>query len=549
MQFANFVPNKQKEIMKAIGLIRISTFSQELSSQRDKVKEAMLADGYTEENIILIEDIESGVKLKEEERNGLNKMKEYIEADPSINAVYVFEVSRISRRPGVIYSIRDYLTSKNICLVVLNPSFRTLKENGEVDTNSNLYLGIFGAFSENESIMTKIRTGRGRNKAIAEGRFIGGTVLFGYKNEKGYLVIDPGNAKIVKEIFESYSTGNYSIGMLAKEYNFSRERVAYILGNSSYAGLSSLDRSTKAAKSDFKLPPIITEELYQKVQKIKENNIKGMKKTSGNIYLCKSLLKCVKCLKSYIAHLTSISYRCKCSEGGAIPINLLDSFIWNLAKENRKKKLTSKAVYEKELERLQNSIYLLQDNFNKAETQLIQLNKKRDKLALMVLNDKISNELAENQYKEIDREIKKISKEKDNLVASIEDVDRRIKNLGMESLENPLDLDNINDPAEMYRIIKEEIYSIVVMEKKKNSMVAKIAVSFNPFDLELEDSRIEHYMIDTKNRTVTDQNGKAVKFDYIERFVLPENIKEAAKKAREKYNAKRALGVSGGGNA
>ena len=544
MQFANFVPNKQKEIMKAIGLIRISTFSQELSSQRDKVREAMLADGYTEENIILIEDIESGVKLKEEERNGLNKMKEYIEADPSINAVYVFEVSRISRRPGVIYSIRDYLTSKNICLVVLNPSFRTLKENGEVDTNSNLYLGIFGAFSENESIMTKIRTGRGRNKAIAEGRFIGGTVLFGYKNEKGYLVIDPSAAIIVKEIFEKYSTGNYSVGMLAKEYNFSRERVAYILGNSSYAGLSSLDRSTKAAKSDFKLPPIITEDLYKKVQKIKENNIKGMKKTSGNIYLCKSLLKCVKCLKSYIAHLTSISYRCKCSEGGAIPINLLDSFIWSLSKENRKRKLTSKAVYEKELERLQNSIYLLQDNFNKAETQLIQLNKKRDKLALMVLNDKISNELAENQYKEIDREIKKISKEKDNLVASIEDVDRRIKNLGMESLENPLDLDNINDPAEMYRIIKEEIYSIVVMEKKKNSMVAKIAVSFNPLDLELEDSRIEHYMIDTKNRTVTDQNGKEVKFSYIERFILPDNIKEAQKKAREKYNAKKALGGS-----
>ena len=51
-------------------------------------------------------------------------------------------------------------------------------------------------------------------------------------------------------------------------------------------------------------------------------------------------------------------------------------------------------------------------------------------------------------------------------------------------------------------------------------------------------------MIDTKNRTVTDQNGKTVKFSYIERFVLPDNIKEAAKKAREKYNAKKALGGS-----
>lgn len=529
---------------KCILLVRVSTQQQDLDQQRNKVFEAAKSDGYRDSDIIVIEDKESAIKLSEEERHGLVELKNYINSDSSIDRIYSWELSRISRQAKMLYSIRDFLVSKGVDLVILNPYFHVLKEDKTLDPNSNIFFGIFASMSENEGFLSKIRQARGRKKAIAEGRFIGGTVLYGYKNEKGYLVIDPSAAIIVKEIFEKYSTGNYSVGMLAKEYNFSRERVAYILGNSSYAGLSSLDRSTKASKSDFKLPPIITEELYQKVQKIKENNIKGMKKTSGNIYLCKSLLKCVKCLKSYIAHLTSISYRCKCSEGGAIPINLLDSFIWNLAKENRKKKLTSKTVYEKELERLQNSIYLLQDNFNKAETQLIQLNKKRDKLALMVLNDKISNELAENQYKEIDREIKKISKEKDNLVASIEDVDRRIKNLGMESLENPLDLDNINDPAEMYRIIKEEIYSIVVMEKKKNSMVAKIAVSFNPLDLELEDSRIEHYMIDTKNRTVTDQNGKMVKFSYIERFILPDNIKEAAKKAREKYNAKKALGGS-----
>ena len=530
---------------KCILLVRVSTQQQDLDQQRNKVFEAAKSDGYRDSDIIVIEDKESAIKLSEEERHGLVELKNYINSDSSIDRIYSWELSRISRQAKMLYSIRDFLVSKGVDLVILNPYFHVLKEDKTLDPNSNIFFGIFASMSENEGFLSKIRQARGRKKAISEGRFIGGTVLYGYKLDKKFLVIDPSAAIIVKEIFEKYSTGDYSVGMLAKEYNFSRERVAYILGNSSYAGLSSKDRTNnKVSRSDFKLPAIITEELYNRVQEIKQKNIKGLKKASGNIYLCKSLLKCVKCLKSYIAHLTSISYRCKCSEGGAIPINLLDSFIWNLAKENRKKKLTSKTVYEKELERLQNSIYLLQDNFNKTETQLIQLNKKRDKLALMVLNEKISNELAENQYKEIDREIKKISKEKDNLVASIEDVDRRIKNLGMESLENPLDLDNINDPSEMYRIIKEEIYSIVVMEKKKNSMIAKIAVSFNPLDLELEDSRIEHYMIDTKNRTVTDQNSKAVKFSYIERFILPDNIKEAAKKAREKYNAKKALGGS-----
>ena len=101
---------------KAIGLIRVSTVSQDLTQQTEAVKEEMKRDGYKPSNIILIEDKESAVTLSEEERQGIIKMKQYIESDPSIDAVYVFELSRLSRRPEVLYSVRDYLLEKKINL-------------------------------------------------------------------------------------------------------------------------------------------------------------------------------------------------------------------------------------------------------------------------------------------------------------------------------------------------------------------------------------------------------------------------------------------------
>lgn len=528
---------------KCILLVRVSTLQQDLDQQRNKVFEAAKSDGYRDSDIIVIEDKESAIKLSEEERHGLVELKNYINSDSSIDRVYSFELSRISRQAKMLYSIRDFLVSKGVDLVILNPYFHVLKEDKTLDPNSNIFFGIFASMSENEGFLSKIRQARGRAKAVAEGRFIGGTVVYGYKNEKGYLVPEPGTSNIVKEIFETYATGNHSLGTLAKEFNFSRDRIAYILSNPIYCGRSGRERK-KPSKTDLKLQAIITEELYDKVQSIKEKNCKDLKKRGNNVYLCKSILKCSKCMKTYIAHLTAISYRCKCSESGALPINLMDSLAWHLAKESRKKKLNSSDLYEKELEKLQNSISIMNDRLNQTENSLIQINKKKDRLALLILNDKITKDLADRQDKEITRELKNLGKEKDSIIASISDFNNRIKNLSVESLGNPLDIENITDPVEMYRIIKEEIYSIVVMEKRKNSMIARIAVSYSSLDPDIDNSKIEFYDIDTKNRIVYNSKNKAIKYKYLERFELTENIKAALKKARENYNLKKGVGVS-----
>ena len=87
---------------KAIGLIRVSTKSQKLESQSQKVKEAMIHDGYSEKDIILIEDKESGSKLSEEERSGLNKLKYDIEHE-DVDVVYTYEIRAHLQTSGYKY--------------------------------------------------------------------------------------------------------------------------------------------------------------------------------------------------------------------------------------------------------------------------------------------------------------------------------------------------------------------------------------------------------------------------------------------------------------
>ena len=58
---------------KCILLVRVSTGKQELNQQTEKVKEEALKDGYKDNQIIILENVESAVTLDEEERQGLNR--------------------------------------------------------------------------------------------------------------------------------------------------------------------------------------------------------------------------------------------------------------------------------------------------------------------------------------------------------------------------------------------------------------------------------------------------------------------------------------------
>lgn len=257
--------------MKAIGLIRVSTQAQQLESQSIKVKEAILRDGFKEEDIILIEDKESGSKLSEEERSGLNRLKHIIETD-EVSAVYSYEISRISRRASVVFSIRDYLISKGVQLVILNPYFKMLKDDGSLSETSNIFFGVFSSLSENETYIRTERVMRGKEKKTAEGKLACGYPIYGYTVDSNhYIIREPTQASIVQEIFERYA-GYESSGSIGKDLWLRGCLCAKTDKLISHqTKVCAILREKRYAKIDPNsiYPPLISKEMFYKVQEIR----------------------------------------------------------------------------------------------------------------------------------------------------------------------------------------------------------------------------------------------------------------------------------------
>lgn len=202
---------------KAIILSRVSTQIQELDSQTLAVKNEALKEGFKEKDLIIIEDKESAIKLSEEERNGLNKMKEEINKDRTITHVFIYELSRLSRRQLVLFSIRDYLIERNIQLICCTPYFRLL-EDGKLSQTANLMFSIFASMAESEMALKQERMKRGRMRNKMTGKNDNGPILFGYKSlEDKTIVIDEDKRQFVIDMFSLYATGQYSQLELAEE--------------------------------------------------------------------------------------------------------------------------------------------------------------------------------------------------------------------------------------------------------------------------------------------------------------------------------------------
>ena len=250
---------------RVIVLSRVSTSGQDLTQQTDEVLREVYKDGYTDKNIIIIEDTESAIKLSEEERHGLNKMKDHINKNKSIECVYIYELSRLSRRQLVLFSIRDFLVERKIQLICLKPYFRLLELNGEMSQTGSLMFSLFSSLSESEMMLKQERMMRGRRRNKELGKSIGGRKPFGYNVDKDKrYVINPIESSIVKRIFTDYGYGNKSMREIATELkeegyfpnnhiNTVRLKVQVILNRATYMG-------------EFPYPRIITPELYSIVQ-------------------------------------------------------------------------------------------------------------------------------------------------------------------------------------------------------------------------------------------------------------------------------------------
>ncbi len=87
---------------KCIIFSRVSTEKQE-HGQIDNVVSLARSHGYWDEDMFIIEEKESGIKLSEEDRLGLNRVETLINSDNSIDSLFASEAVCLAKTKRVLF--------------------------------------------------------------------------------------------------------------------------------------------------------------------------------------------------------------------------------------------------------------------------------------------------------------------------------------------------------------------------------------------------------------------------------------------------------------
>lgn len=487
---------------KAVLFVRVSTEKQTLESQIEALKRTAFIDGYSDSDLIVIAKKESGVKLKESEREGLNELKSVI-IENDVDCVYIFELSRLSRDPMTLYSVRDKIFKDNkVQLKCLKPTFSLLEEpeRTKFDAMGSLVFSIFGCFAEQEVVEKKERFHRGKAQKAIEGKYSGGTVPYGYEidaNKDNLLVINHDEADIIHTIFDLYEAG-YSLSRISQELrerglkyqNYVNKKrspekdfgiwfVHQILTAELLTG-----RKTKGATASFarSYPAIISEAQFDRCRKIAEDNNTSFGKVE-RIFLAKGLIRCPECGANFRAYSSKIHYSCPnalmssnvrrlnnledrrlCSNNICISISAMDALLWHVAVMKECEFMLGSAISDKS--EFEHQIAILKEKIDAIQPRLDDIAGKRSRIVNAFIEGEITKETELKKFAELDEQKQAILRQKVEYEQKVEYFQSRIADImnfySMESLE----AGDLADSMENALRIREKIEATATDEEK-----------------------------------------------------------------------------------
>ena len=386
---------------RAIILSRVSTQQQDLTQQTDEVLREVHKDGFSDDNIIIIEDKESAIKLSEEERRGLNRMKCEINEDPNIKCVYIYELSRLSRRQLVLFSIRDYLVERNIQLICLKPYFRLLDNDGKMSQTGSLMFSLFSSLSESEMMLKQERMIRGRKRNLSLGKSAGGRPAFGYITDKDKkYIVHKEQAEILRRIFKEYAYGGLTIRDIAtnlKEEGYFPETSlkTLILRISNY-----LKRRLYIGEGPC--PQIITPKVFEDAQKALANNKTIHKLNHKEQFLLKGLICDAHpgCILSGNRSLDS--YFSKHCSGVAIRRVNIDPIVWELSKMMYSQYIMNRDLLQKQIDK---EITTTRKKLSTIDQELNNIQARIDKVEERLIMGRISEKKADELNQQLQEDL------------------------------------------------------------------------------------------------------------------------------------------------
>ena len=462
---------------KVICFVRVSSITQSFEEQKAAVISEIIHDKYSEDEIVVVEGKESAIKLEEEHRETLNEMKQLIKSYPTIESVYIYAIDRLARRVSVVISVCEYLTTKGINLVFLNPrKMATLDEKRKEDAISKMLLLFLAYGAEMEMQVKKARFKTAKEALRKQGKLASGKPMFGYKVDENRKVIPDEEyaAPIVRRIFNEYVNGNHSLFTLHEElvkegiYKptnriTAQRRIFTIINNNAYSGIN----DEKLRKSKTIYPPIVSHELQQQAQKkCKDNKTKAKAKTKY-IYYGKGIIKCSECGHTFIQKSSSCSYAC---EGWSHPtykinVNAMDFILWNEANSNYILYMMMNNEQQKKV--LINDINLNKKKIDNIKEQIEALNRKRKKYLNMWDNEGLTDEEYLSKVKAIEKQKTAYEKDISQLLTDNTQLGIMSEKMNDYAQLTKAELDNLSD-VEKQKIIRLVIKNVFVSKDKNN---------------------------------------------------------------------------------
>ena len=430
------------------------------------------------------------------------------------------EVSRFSRDTidSLLYTRK--LLEYNVCVYFLSDNIITASSDGE------LRLTIMSSMAQDEVRKISERTKFGFKRALEKGTVLGTDNIWGYKKNKGKLVIDEEEAPCIKETFDIYANdskiGLKKLSILLKEQGYCNHNgnpihpntLKRIIQNPKYKGYYTGGLSTvvdyRSKKRNFndqtewkvykdyeKVPPIVSEELWEKAnQKLLARSKKAamyqkhqtLYALSGKLYCDKHKCGFVRKIRHYKNKDNVIYWYCadfhKSGKKDCIPACFKEQDLYDIllsifkSYEIYKEEICEELLsFYKELSNEEENI----EQEAKLHNELEVLARKKDKLLDLALAGLLSKEDLSDKKVIIETEISKIQ-------AKLKELEVKKKNPQEEKQQNKRLKESIlkqlvitKDNLENY--IEELLDKIIVVErpvedgKKENEVELKITLA------------------------------------------------------------------------
>lgn len=299
-----------KKIKQAIIYSRVSTDEQAIKGYSLIDQEEILRRACEQDSVFVVEHFQDdGYSAKTFNRPAFNRMLEQLKAKKlKADYLYVVRWDRFSRNISNSYLMIRELGSYGV-------EVRCLEES--LDTNdpaSVLIRAIKLAEPEMDNRRRAKNTQMGIRRALKEGRYVCGAAPIGYswdRTKTRPMIIPNGQAALVREAFEMYATGLYSIEYVRKAFypkGLCIQKTAFnrMLRNPIYFGKISVP---ELGEEEEQLvigihEPIVNETLFYKVQqvlaKILEKNASRVEKSSFREELpLRGMLQCPECQSTW----------------------------------------------------------------------------------------------------------------------------------------------------------------------------------------------------------------------------------------------------------